>query len=66
MPNCDACSSSSACTECAAPYVLNTNNDQCQLCVKGTYFDSGSCLSKRGLIKSKLKFKRLFTTNAWM
>ena len=51
MPGCDSCPDSSTCIECAAPYVLNTNNDQCKLCDKGTYFDSGSCLSKRGLIK---------------
>ena len=47
IPNCDACSDSSTCIECADPYVIDISNDQCKECDKGTYFNSGSCLSKR-------------------
>jgi len=47
ISNCEACTSPSTCIECADPYVIDISNDQCKECDKGTYFDSGNCLSKR-------------------
>ena len=45
IPNCLKCSDASTCTSCADPYILD-DNDQCQPCNEGTFFNSGTCSSK--------------------
>ena len=45
IPNCDACSDSSTCIECAGPYVIDTSNNLCRQCEEGTYYNFSSCLS---------------------
>ena len=44
VENCASCDDDSTCKECNAPYALVENN-KCELCEEGTYFDKGSCKS---------------------
>jgi len=44
VENCASCDNDSTCNECNAPYAFN-QDDECQLCEEGTYFDKGSCAS---------------------
>ena len=44
VANCASCDDESTCNKCNAPYALNEDNE-CQLCEEGTYFDDGFCES---------------------
>ena len=54
VPHCASCDDDSTCNQCNIPFTLNEDNG-CELCEEGTYFNNRSCES--------ISFKMKIMTN---